>query len=148
MEFSVSPEEVQDLRDRQAIGALLLDFAYRSDTRDWQGYSNNFSDDGVLTIPAFNVNFTKDELVDSVSKSLGRYDQIMRFSTNHRITVSGDTARSRSYMLAVHVFDLDEPDRHVDVGGWYDCDYVRTPDGWKFKRVFCDAKWSAGDPKL
>jgi ketosteroid isomerase-like protein len=148
METSMSSEEIQELRDRQAISALLLDFAHCLDTKDWQGYSNNFCDDGVLTIPASNVNFKKDELADSVSKSLGRYAQTMHFSTNHRITISGDTARSRSYMLAIHIFDLNEPDRHADSGGWYDCDYVRTPDGWKFQHVLTTRKWSAGDSKL
>lgn len=148
METSMSPEEIQDLRDRQAISALLFDFGYCLDTKDWQGYSDNYSDDGVLSIPASNINFKKDELVSSVSRSLGRYAQTMHFSTNHLITITGDTAHSRSYMLAIHIFDLNAPDRHADVGGWYDCDYVRTADGWKFQNVFLDAKWSAGDPKL
>jgi hypothetical protein len=65
-------------------------------------------------------------------------------STNHQITVTGDTAVSRSYLHAVHV--RESPFDHWDAGGWYDCSYARTPEGWKFTRVRLTVVWLAGDP--
>jgi hypothetical protein len=32
------------------------------------------------------------------------------------------------------------------VGGWYDNELVRTPDGWRFTRVELSFVWTAGAP--
>jgi SnoaL-like domain len=60
------------------------------------------------------------------------------------IEVDGDRARSRSSLLAVHVLDESDPGVHADIGGFYDCEYVRTDEGWKFSRVKISVSWRAG----
>jgi hypothetical protein len=37
------------------------------------------------------------------------------------------------------------PKDHWTGGGWYDCDYVRTPAGWKFARVKLTSVWLNGE---
>jgi hypothetical protein len=67
-------------------------------------------------------------------------------STNHAIQIDGDRANTRSYLQAVHLTDPDDNTQHHDVGGWYDNELVRTPDGWRFTRVELSFVWTAGAP--
>lgn len=130
--------------DRVAISDLLLDFARCLDERDWEGYASNFAEDGVLELPWKRVR--QAELAGYVSANLSRYQGTLHYSTNHVIEIEGDTARSRSYLLAVHLLDGSDPSRHADAGGWYDCEYRRTPDGWRFTRVRVSIAWTGGEP--
>ena len=67
-------------------------------------------------------------------------------STNHAIHIDGDRANTRSYLQAIHLTDPDDNTQHHDVGGWYDNELVRTPDGWRFTRVELSFVWTAGAP--
>ena len=78
-----------------------------------------------------------------VPKSLGHYTATHHISSNHQITIDGDNAHSRSYLQGVHVGP--KPAEHWTAGGWYDCRYVRTSEGWKFARVRLTCVWLSGD---
>jgi SnoaL-like domain len=84
----------------------------------------------------------KEKMLELVPKSLGRYAATHHISTNHQIRIAGDQADSRSYLQAVHI--AGKPTDHWTAGGWYDCRYVRTDQGWKFARVKLTAVWLAG----
>jgi hypothetical protein len=72
----------------------------------------------------------------AIARALGRillqYRHTSHHITNHRATITGDTATSLTYIYAFHrMRDTDELwhlwARHVD-------DLVRTPDGWRVRR--------------
>jgi ketosteroid isomerase-like protein len=134
--------QVQWLVDRALIGDLLIDFARRVDTRDQAGYAANFTDDGVLELP-FGV-FNGREAISEMSgppPPMGTH----HLSTNHMIQIDGDTASSRSYLQATHIADVAKPTQNWKAGGWYDCTFRRTADGWKFTRVVLSVLWAGGD---
>jgi len=143
-------EKVQWLVDRAQISDLLFSFACALDTRDFETYVNNFSEEGTLELPApppgggSGVKLRRDQLMDTL-QGLRKFSATHHISSNHQITIDGDTASSRSYLQAVHVGS--SPFDHWDAGGWYDCEYRRTPEGWKFTRVKLTEIWLAGDPK-
>ena len=140
--------QLQWLVDRAAISDLLIDFGRALDDQDWAGYAANYTEDGVLDIAPTIRHAGRDGLAEFVAASLGRYAGTHHLSANHRIDVDGDTATTRSYLLAAHVFDAAEPHRHADGAGWYLCRLRRTPDGWRFAHVSLVVRYTAGEPLL
>ena len=141
--------KVQWLMDRTAISELLFSFARALDTRDYATYVDNHADGGVLELPdpvkpGATIVLRKEQMLEAVPKSLGRYRATHHLSANHQIRVDGDRAISVSYLQAVHVREV--PTDHWSAGGWYECDYLRTAQGWKFTRVRLSAVWMSGTP--
>lgn len=142
--------KVDWLVDRALISDLLFSFASALDTRDFETYVANFAEDGTLELPnptagsGDGVFLKRDQLMDTL-QGLRKFSATHHISTNHQIAINGDMASSRSYLQAVHVGD--SPFDHWDAGGWYDCEYRRTPKGWKFTKVKLTEVWLAGDPK-
>jgi hypothetical protein len=144
-------KKIQWLVDRAQISDLLFSFARSLDTKDAASYVSNYAEGGILELPDPTsstgefVTVSRDKMLEFVQKGLiESYSGTHHMSTNHQITVTGDTAVSRSYLQAVHV--RESPFDHWDAGGWYDCNYVRTPEGWRFTRVKLTAVWLAGEP--
>jgi hypothetical protein len=140
--------KVQWLVDRAQISDLLYSFAAALDSKDWKKYADNYADNGYIELPdpqsAVGGSFIlhKHRMLELVPKSLGRYAATHHISTNHQITLNGDRAESRSYLQAVHV-GTKATDQWT-AGGWYDCRYVRSPEGWKFESVKLTCVWLGG----
>lgn len=140
--------QLQWLVDRAAISDLLVDFARALDDQDWNAYAANYAEDGVLDIAPTISHRGRSGLADFVAASLGRYAGTHHLSSNHAITIDGDRATARSYLLAAHVFDAEQPHRHADGAGWYLCRLRRTAQGWRFTHVTLEIRYVAGEPLL
>ena len=139
----MTPEEqLQWLVDRAQISDLLHAFARALDSKDWQGYIGLYAEDGVLELPWATV--TRAEMAEFPGRDLGRYHATHHISSNHQIEIEGDTARSRSYLLAMHVLDPDDQESQWLAAGWYDNEYRRTPTAWKLTRVRITPVWEIG----
>lgn len=141
-------DQLRWLVDRAAISDLLVDFARAVDDRDWEGYAANYADDGVLAISPTIEHRGRAGMAEFVAGSLGRYAGTHHLSTNHAITVDGDTATTRSYLVAAHVLDAADPYRHADGAGWYRCTLRRTPEGWRFTHVTLEIRYLSGEPLI
>ncbi|MFC8371276.1 MULTISPECIES: nuclear transport factor 2 family protein [unclassified Streptomyces] len=141
-------EQLQWLVDRAAISDLLIDFARALDDKDWEGYAANYAEDGVLAIAPGISHTGRAGMAEFVAGSLGRYAGTHHLSTNHAVTVDGDTATTRSYLVAAHVLDADDPYRHADGAGWYRCRLRRTPEGWRFAHVTLEIRYLSGEPLI
>ncbi|MEY4762228.1 MAG: hypothetical protein RLZZ200_2084 [Pseudomonadota bacterium] len=144
-------QKVQWLVDRAQISELLHSFARALDTKDFARYIENYAEDGSIELPqpagkpGETWTMQRAEMAERVPRSLARYTATHHISSNHQITIEGDSATSRSYLQAVHVSG--GPQDHWDAGGWYDCSYRRTPDGWRFVRVKLTPVWLRGEPE-
>lgn len=87
-------------------------------------------------------------LADFVAASLGKYAGTHHVSSNHAITIDGDAATTRSYLIAAHIFEAGNPSRHADGAGWYHCRLRRTSDGWRFTHVSLEIRYLSGEPLL
>ncbi len=67
------------------------------------------------------------ELADMARGNKGRF---VHTTTNHVITVDGDTARQRCTLLLVKL--AKDGTSSFDRVGWYDDELVRGPGGWRF----------------
>lgn len=140
-----SAEKVEWLYQRALISDVLYRFAYYLDTRKWQEWIGLFADDGVLVLP----NETKNKAMltaDGGPRGLLALHATHHISSNHRIEIDGDTARSNSYLQAMHIIDPADENARWAVGGWYDNEYRRTGRDWQITRAQVVAKW-AWDPR-
>jgi hypothetical protein len=135
-------QQLQWLVDRALISDLLCDFARRVDTHDQAGYGANFAPDAVLDLPFGLVEGREAILaMRGPQPPMGTH----HISSNHMIRLDGDTAQSRSYLQATHIADVSEPARFWQAGGWYDCEFGRLTEGWRFTRVKLTVRWAGGD---
>jgi len=139
-------EQLQWLVDRAAISDLLIDFARALDDKDWDGYAANYAVDGVLALLPTVNHVGRAGMAEFAGGSLGKFVGTHHLSTNHAIRIDGDTATTRSYLIAAHMLDADDPSRHADVAGWYRCKLRRTDEGWRFAHVTLDVRYSSGEP--
>ncbi|ROO88052.1 SnoaL-like protein [Actinocorallia herbida] len=141
-------EQLRWLTDRAAISDLLIEFARALDDRDWEAYADTYAEDGVLSISPTIFHSGRAGMADFVGKSLGRYAGTHHVSSNHAIAIAidGDTATTRSYLIAAHVLDASDPYRHADGAGWYRCEVRRTEAGWRFTRVALEVRYLSGEP--
>jgi uncharacterized protein (TIGR02246 family) len=135
---------VEARSDRAEISQLLLTFVNSLDARDWDGYANTFTPDGVFEIMG-QRRTGRAEIAAGPARDLGGFGRTQHFSSNHVIELARDTATARHYLLAVHVPDAARPAEHADIGGQYTCDCVRTAEGWRFRSVSLEIWWTAGE---
>ena len=64
--------------------------------------------------------------------------------TNPRVVIDGDGATSTVYVTSEHVLDPDG-ERWFTIGGVYDDELVRTPDGWRISSMRLLVRWQRGD---
>lgn len=141
-----APAQLRWLVDRALISDLLVEFARSLDERDWDANSALYVADGVFSAgDLFTLRGHEQLRLTGTDAGLGRYTGTWHLSANHAIEISGDNARTRSYLLGVHMVSEDTF-RHADGAGWYDCTLRRTPDGWRFVTVRVHEVWHAGEP--
>ncbi len=132
------------LVDRAQISDVLVEYARCSDAADWAGMGELFTEDGQAVFAA--GSFPGRNFGDAAGAVMALFSGTHHMSTNHAIQIDGDRANARSYLQAIHLTDPEDNTQHYDVGGWYDNELVRTPDGWRFTRVELSFVWTAGAP--
>jgi hypothetical protein len=140
------------LLERAEISDVVLRYATAVDTRDWALYESIFTEqlsvdfsswsgDPEITIPA-------GEWVALVRKTLSGFDATQHLSSNHVITLSGETATCVSYMVARHYL-LEKGERLMhSIGGHYTNRLVKSASGWKIARCALTVTWELGDRSL
>ena len=145
-------QQVRWLVDRALISDLLVEFARALDERDWDAYGATYTEDAVFEIGDA-VRLEGRAVIQAATASergVGGYAGTWHGSSNHAITIEGDTATTRSYLHGVHLLG-GSTFHHADGSGWYDCtlrrtDGVELSGGWRFTRVRIHEVWHAGEP--
>ena len=134
------PTDCDALADRLAISDVLVRYATALDSRDWELWRTCFTEDAVLDYETSGV-FDREGFVAYASKAL-TFAVTQHYVVNHVVELDGDRARSRSYVLAQHVYAADGA--LFSLGGVYDDELVRTLDGWRVARRHLTSRWSTG----
>lgn len=137
-------EAVNLLLDRAAIEDLIPTVLQRIDSRDYGGVADLFTDDAEIVLPFASYPVT--ELVRTSEEIFAPFQATHHMIGNVAIRIDGDTASSRQYVRATHVHDVTASNRHADVGGWYDWQYRRTPQGWRISRYELTFVFTDGVP--
>ncbi|CAN5405561.1 hypothetical protein BH09ACT10_BH09ACT10_30180 [soil metagenome] len=131
---------------RLELRALIDEYAYCADSRDYDGWATTFTEDGTCAgyNPGEDEPFVSATGREAIAQLLHGNDPLphtFHSMSNHHITVDGDTASGITYGQAHHTIGTG-PDTEAYV--WliqYHDDYERTSDGWKFARREIRIQW-------
>ena len=123
----------QALADRIAAEDLLTRYATAVDRRDWEQYRSIFTADAEIDYTsAGGIAGTVDEVVEFLSTSLEMFEMTQHLVSNIDLEVNGDSATVTA--MFNNPMRLPGGDTWF-TGGWYHHDLVRTPDGWRSRRL-------------
>jgi hypothetical protein len=131
--------------DLLAIRALASRIALATDSADWPAFEACFvpgahADYGDLGVGPI------EQLAAAIRESQARYLGTMNLVGTHHATVSGERARSETYVVSHH-FRRDEGQSFDDQAGTrYSDELVRMPEGWKIARRVARLQWFRSDP--
>ncbi len=143
-------EELQYLLDRAAIIDVMSNYATGLDARDWVLWRSVFVEEVVFDLSFWSGQKARllqvDRVVSSQARIFAELSVTQHFFTNHRITVSGDTAQCRMHMRAEHWLkpvplaegvgtSEDSLNNRYTMFGYYDDKLVRTEQGWKIREM-------------
>jgi 3-phenylpropionate/cinnamic acid dioxygenase small subunit len=123
-----------EIADRLAIEALVTEYAWLLDHRRWQDVASLCTDDAVLKIRGREI-VGQDGLAEWAdyraqkgSRRTQHQMSLLRLEAVDHDVVRGTAA------LVLHVAKTGGSGTYVDLVGEYKDEYVRTPDGWRFRR--------------
>jgi len=123
---------VKELDAIQAIINLESDYGFASDTGNVNLLLDLFTDDGVIVLPNGEKIIGKEAIRKFRENAPKRVTFSVHYLLNPRIVIDGDRARARYYWLAA--LEWANPKKAVWSSGYYQDEFVRTENGWKFKQ--------------
>ncbi|MET7702151.1 nuclear transport factor 2 family protein [Streptomyces sp. NPDC005485] len=121
------------------------------------GWMRDFVTDGVRMETPLGTTDGADAGGAAAEVALGRYDRTQHIASGILPDVDAGAGRAtvswNALMTHVHHDTTREAlgadtDPLFTVGGFYEADVVRTPDGWRFSRVAVRPVWTKGSPPL
>lgn len=117
------------------IRQLVARYAYAVDTGVDEGrvYAALFAPDGVFADRAGRETTGPDALAALARRNTRGPQSAFHFIVNHVIEPAAGGAIGKQFLLQLRIGERERPN-DVFGGGRYDDVYVKTPDGWRFKR--------------
>jgi hypothetical protein len=138
---------VRRLDAENEVRKLVLKMSLGMDMRDFDILRAAWADEVEFDIPAFGLNgpLRADDYVRGSIDSLSEFKATQHVSTNHDVTVDGDSATCISYVLATHQLPMDDGDQWCTVGARYDIVARRLSIGWRTVRFKWTRLWTSGN---
>jgi hypothetical protein len=117
------------------IRQLVARYAYAVDTGADNGnvYAGLFAPDGAFADRTGRETTGREALAALARRNTRGAQSAFHFIMNHVIEPSPEGAVGKQYLLQLRIGDGERPN-DIFGGGRYDDIYVKTPDGWRFKR--------------
>jgi hypothetical protein len=131
--------------DRSDIIDLAVRYAWALDGKDLEELRNVFTPDATAVLRGVRCDGV-DEIIARVGGAVLRLDNTQHLVGNHQVTVAGDTGTHRCQLQGQHVLAGCEGGDNFIVGGYYEDQVVRTPDGWRIAHRLMQQTWTAGNP--
>jgi hypothetical protein len=137
------------------IQQLVRKSAWALDSGDNYGYAyaDLFTPDGAFVGTNRGEGRTyqgRDQLATLARGGTRGHTVQSHFTMNHIVKGSADNATGRAYVVVADVGVVGKPNK-VNHGGFYDDEYQKTPQGWRFKRrTYYESKvdvWPASSPR-
>ena len=132
--------DLQALQDRLDIQELLARYARGVDDKDWDLYRSVFTEDAFIDYSSAGAPAgSREEVAAFLEAAFGTIPWSQHYITNVEIDLDGDTAHVRAmFYNPMQLPGMDEPSF---CGGFYHHDLVRTPDGWRSRRLIEENRW-------
>jgi ketosteroid isomerase-like protein len=133
--------------DHLEIVALLNSYARAVDTKDWDLYRSVFTDDAHIDYSADVFQGSLGGAIEFLSTDFSALVSMsMHYITNVESEIDGDTALVRAmFYNPTQIAGVAELSMF---GGRYFHEMVRTPDGWRSRRLREEMLWTANSPRM
>jgi hypothetical protein len=131
------------LSDRDELVELMARYASIADMQDFDELPTTVFTDRVIcdfeSVGAGpRTEIGRDEYMQQLRTFFAGYQAIHHAITNHRVSVNGDVASIQAHVYAQHWLPPAVAPQHRNrwlVVGFYDNEAVRTPAGWRLRKV-------------
>ena len=138
----------QDLKDKKAIAELQTRYSYAIDSGAYDELDSVFLADAVADYGRAGLVEGVAAIKDTCRHALEPLTAAQHLNTNHEARIDGDTATARCYLHVHQHRDNTPGGDHLEMGGRYDDELVRTKEGWRIKRRKLTILWSNGNPDV
>ena len=132
--------------DRAEIHEVLVRYTRAIDTGDWDRLDTVFTPDAHVDYTSTGgIAGEYAEVKAWLAEMLPLFPRRMHTLGQVEVVLDGDAARVAAYFHNPMGMPQDEgPDHLVELGGIYHHDLVRTPDGWRSRRLVEQLVWKRG----
>ena len=137
---------LQEVSDRIEINDLLTRYTVAIDTKDWNLLDTCFTPDAQVDYTTSGgTKGVYPEVRKWLEKALAAFPMTMHFISNSTVTLKGDEAQSRTYVINPMGFPKEDGSLHIfTVGAYYVDQLVRTADGWRIANRFEEQAYLEG----
>jgi 3-phenylpropionate/cinnamic acid dioxygenase small subunit len=131
--------DLQTLADRIEINDLLTRYAHAVDSKDWALYRTVFTPDAFIDYESSGgVKGDVETVAKWLEETMAGFPMTQHLVSNVDVHLDGDAAHVR----AMFYNPMGLPGgKTFFCGGWYNHDLVRTPDGWRSRRLYEEGAW-------
>jgi hypothetical protein len=140
-------EAVRSLLDRQAIVDLTIAYTWALDTRDFEALRDVFAPDATANLRGVECRGI-DSVIARISGALLRLDASQHLIGNHQVRIDGDRATCRCHLQSQHVKLGTDGGDTLLIGGVYDDELARGPEGWRITHRVMRQVWIDGNPAV
>ena len=137
----------QEIPDKPHIRELQNRYSYASDSGQYDGLDDMFTPDATYHFVTGSTD-NLEALKNTIRDALQPLTSSQHINGNQWAEITGDRATAGCY-FTVHMFKEGVADgEHFEMGGRYDDELLRTPDGWRFTNRTITIMWSDGNRKV
>ncbi|MFG2973308.1 nuclear transport factor 2 family protein [Streptomyces sp. NPDC048331] len=134
------------LEDKQALRRLMIRGWRALDRKDWRAWIECWAEDAVLEFEPWGEIHGRDAVRAKVEQAEAHFPSMQHHILNMDFQVEGDRATGVGYMWFVAVTGSGRNPAPYSMGGPYDWDYRRAPDGgWLLTRQRLGVWWTDGE---
>ena len=137
----------QEIPDKQHIRELQNRYSYAIDSGQYHKLDDMFTPDATYHFVTGSTD-NLEALKNTIRDALQPLTSSQHINGNQWAEITGDHATAGCY-FTVHMFKEGVADgEHFEMGGRYDDELLRTPDGWRFTNRTITIMWSDGNRKV
>ena len=137
----------QEIPDKQHIRELQNRYSYAIDSGQYDKLDGMFTPDATYNFVTGSTD-NLEALKNTIRDALQPLSSSQHINGNQWAEIEGDRATAGCY-FTVHMFKEGVADgEHFEMGGRYDDELLRTPNGWRFTSRTITILWSDGNRKV
>ncbi len=138
--------DLAEISDRLEIEALITRYTRAIDSGDWDRLDEVFTPDAQIDYRSTGgIAAPYAEVKPWLAEMLPMFPRRMHSLHQVDVDLRGDEATVAAYFHNPMGLPQSEgPDHLVEFGGIYHHDLVRTPDGWRSRKLFEELVWKRG----
>ena len=137
----------QEISDKQDIRELQNRYSYSIDSGQYDNLDVMFTADAIYDFCTGSTD-NIEALRKTIQDALQPLTTSQHINGNQWAEIEGDRATAGCYFTVQMYKEGLVDGEHFEMGGRYDDELLRTPDGWRFTRRTITILWSDGNRKV